>query len=103
MRLPTKEDRNKGGSPSAAGLIPGQMLSPFSNVWEYLTTSKTAAGKPRKMPRLSLKVDGTTFRLTANDDEASVYASWQGSSWDDLFLMFEEALATDTVPWKASK
>jgi hypothetical protein len=102
MRLPTKEDRSKAASPSGTALTAGQLLSPFSNVFEYLTTMSLPGGKQRKAPRLSLKCTGSGLRLTVNDDESCQYATWEGSCLDDLFLMFEEALATDQVPWRAS-
>jgi hypothetical protein len=102
MRLPTKEDRGKGPSPLSADLKPGQLLSPFSSCWEFLTTNVLPNGKARRLPRLSLTCDGKALRLTLNDEESSQYASWQATSPDDLFLMMEEALATDSVPWRPS-
>lgn len=102
MKLPTREDRDKALSRPEGSIRAGEMLSGFSAVFGYLTIRTLPNGSPRSLPNLSLKLDGSTWRLTVNDNESSMYVTFQGQTWEDLFLTFEAALEAEQVPWRPS-
>jgi hypothetical protein len=103
MALPEKRSKPTSSTESSSSALDAGFLTPFSEIWAFLTVTVYPDGRKRKTGRLSLSCDSDGIRLSLSDEETGQYASFLNPSVDDLFLAFEEGLGDGSVPWRVSK
>jgi len=100
LRKPTTlQDRN--GSSSHA-VSPGQLLAPFSSIWEFLTATSWEDGTSRIPGTLSLKLWSGALQVTLTDPSTGTYCCRSAATLDDVLLALEVALQDDTANWRKS-
>ncbi len=100
LQKPSTSRCTDGQSSSTAH--PGQMLSQFSELWEFLSRSAYADGSTRIPGTISLKCASAGIQVTLTDPSSSSYCCQTASSLDDAFLALEVGLKEGTLPWRAS-
>lgn len=100
LQKPSTSRSTDGQSSSTAH--PGQMLSQFSEIWEFLSRSVYADGSIRTPGTISLKCASAGVQVTLTDPSSSSYCCQTASSLDDAFLALEVGLKEGTLPWRAS-
>lgn len=97
---PSVSHANNGSS--SVTVNPGQLLAPFSELWEFLTKPKYADGTTRITGHLSLKCSAGKLQVTLTDQTSGSYCCLTGDSLDDVFLALEIGLKQNSLPWRAS-
>jgi len=92
-------DRN-GSLLSAAS--PGQLLTPFSELWEFLSKEQYADGQKRVTGTISLKCTSSGISVTLTDPTSGTYCCQSAPSLDDAFLALEVGLKEGNLPWRSS-
>src|SRR6266576_1571279 len=97
MSKPSTSPKTNGSLSSVA--VPGQLLGPFSELWEFLTGTKYADGTSRQPGLLSLKLSSTGLQVTLTDNSSGSYCCLTAMSLDDLFLSLEVGLKEGSLAW----
>lgn len=103
MALPTRKAPAERSTSSTSSALAAGLLTPYSEIWAFLTATAYPNGAKRRTGRLSLSCESASLRLSVTDEETGLYATFQGSSLDDCLLAFEAGLAAEEVPWRESK
>lgn len=100
LQKPSTSPKTNGSS--SAGVHPGQLLTPFSELWEFLTATQYADGTSRIPGTLSLKCTSEGLQGTLTDPTSASYCCRTGNSLDDVFLALELLLKDGTASWRSS-
>jgi hypothetical protein len=93
----------KKGTPlSSSTASQGQLLSQFSELWEFLSGTTYASGKSRLTGHLSLRLDVEGCKVTLTDPSTHSYCTRVGQSLDDVLLLFEVGLSEGSLKWLPS-
>lgn len=103
MVLPRRTTDSGSKRTSSSAALAAGALKEYSELWTFLTASVFPDGAKRKTGRLSLSCDAGALVLSLNDPESTQYATFQGTSLDDLLLTAEAKMAADEVNWRKSK
>jgi hypothetical protein len=103
MALPRKVDVAKGNGSLSSVAKTGTLLAQYVEVLAFLSATSYPDGQRRQTGSLSLRFDSGQWRLSATDTETSSYVTLEGSTPDDLLLLFEAGLSDGSLPWRASK
>jgi len=87
---------------SASNVSRCELLSAFSELWEFLTTNKYADGTARLTGQLSVKLVSGGLQVTLTDPTSATYCSLTATSLQDAFLSLEIGLKDGTLAWRAS-
>jgi len=97
----------------SVGLEPGKALPPlsvesvtlkkFPLLRFFLTATTYEGGEPRQPGRLWLDNDGLAFRITLFEPTAFAKAVLRANTLDDVFIVLEAFLASDSPPWMADE
>ncbi len=87
---------------SLSSLSPGQLLSSFSEIWEFLTKLSYQDGSPRHSGKVSLACSSAGLQVTLTDPSSNCYCCVTKNSLDDAFLALEVGLKEGTLAWRAS-
>ena len=93
--------RGANGSSSSVARI-GELLSQFSELWEFLSGTTYATGKPRQTGHLSLRLVSDGVQVTLTDPTSATYSTRVAVSLDEALLSLEVALKDGTLKWHAS-
>ena len=100
MQEPVVAKKGQGSSSSLARV--GQLLLPYSALWEFLSGSTYASGKPRLTGHLSLRSDAEGLKVTLTDPSTHSYCVRTAETLDDALLALEVALEDGTLKWLPS-
>ena len=92
----------RGSDLSSSAVSQGELLSQFSELWEFLSGSTYASGKPRLRGSLSLRLDADGVKVTLTDPSTRAYCTRSGKSLDDTLLALEVALKDGSLKWLPS-
>jgi len=81
---------------------PGELLKPFSELWEFLSKEAYSDGSKRMTGTISLKCTSSGISVTLTDPTSATYCCQSGDSLDDVFLALEIGLREGTLPWRPS-
>jgi len=87
---------------SSSSLSPGQLLSGFAEIWEFLTKPTYRDGSQRHLGKVSLAVSSGGLQVTLTDVTSNSYCCVTAASLDDAFLALEVGLKDGNLPWRAS-
>ncbi len=93
---------SKGTGSSCAVVSPGSLLSAFSEVWGFLTSTQYGDGAKREPGCISLKCSSNGLQVTLTDSTSGSFCCLTGNSLDDLFLNLEIGLKENSLPWRTS-
>ncbi len=96
MKRPTAAETSAEGSAPAKGDL--FLLTPL--LWEMLTTDKWEDGAKRERSSILLVCDGGTAKVWLNDKATGRTAWASGESFDAALLSLEQAIETNSVPWR---
>ena len=99
--LRPEKPANGAGSSSAA-VRPGQLLSPFSELWEFLVKPFYGDGTARMTGTLSLKCSSNGLQATLTDPTSGTYCCLTSDNPDDALLALEVGLKEGSLPWRSS-
>lgn len=100
MLEPQVARSGNGSSCSSARM--GELLSQFVELWEFLSGTTYATGKPRQTGHLSLRLVSDGVQVTLTDPTSATYSTRVAASLDDALLSLEVALKDGTLKWHAS-
>lgn len=100
MLEPQVARSGNGSSCSSAKM--GELLSQFVELWEFLSGTTYATGKPRLTGHLSLRLVSEGVQVTLTDPTSATYSTRVAASLDDALLSLEVALKDGTLKWHAS-
>ncbi len=92
----------KGSGTSSSSARVGELLAQFSELWEFLSGSTYASGKPRLTGHLSLRCEQEGVKVTLTDPSTHSYCTRTGESLDDVLLALEVALKEGSLKWLPS-
>jgi hypothetical protein len=92
------------GGDSTSSLIAKmpEWLSPFPELWEFLSKPLYKDGTPRQMGKVSLCLVSGGIQVTLTDPSSSTYCSRQYKNLEDALLELEVGLERGTLSWRAS-
>lgn len=102
MKIPEKRATTNGAAGCSLNASAAGLLSPFSELWAFLTGNAETDGKRRLPGKLSLSCAAGRLSLTLNDPQTGQYCHLDGEALDDLLLMAESGLADGSLPWRPS-
>lgn len=102
MAMLEPEVRKKGSASSLSSAKMGELLQPFSQLWEFLSGSTYASGKPRQTGHLSLRLTSEGVQVTLTDPTSHSYCTRVAASLDDVLLAIEVALSENSLKWLPS-
>lgn len=98
-----KPSASPRGTPSSSSDVSrGQLLGPFSELWEFLTVPTYADGTLRQVGTLSLKLSSGGFQVTLADPTSATYCCLTAPCLDDAFLAIECGLKDGSLAWRPS-
>ena len=94
-------------SPSASGasgsiVTRGELLKPYSELWEFLTGRTYSDGSSRASGCISVKCSQGGIQVTLTDPSSGSYCCLTAATLDDALLALEIGLGDGTAPWRAS-
>lgn len=87
---------------SSLSLSPGQLLSGFAEIWDFLTKPSYHDGTARLLGKVSLACCSGGLQVTLTDQSSNCYCCVTAKTLDDAFLALEVGLKDDSLPWRAS-
>jgi hypothetical protein len=97
--LPRKSlSPNAGQSSSSSALITG-LLSPYPELWAFLTASAHPDGTKRQTGRMSWSCERGCVKCSLTDEETNAFVCRSGSSVDELLALLERHLVAGTLEW----
>jgi hypothetical protein len=87
---------------SSSSVQRGQLLQPFSELWDFLTMTSYGDGKPRQPGHLSLRVGFNGLQVTLTDPSSRAYCCMTQPTLDDAFLALEIGLKDGSLAWRPS-
>jgi hypothetical protein len=87
---------------SCSNLSRGQLLSEFSEIWDFLTKPCYQDGSPRLPGKVSLACSSGGLQVTLTDQTSNCYCCVTTASLDDAFLALEMALKDGSIAWRPS-
>lgn len=103
MKIPERHAEASNGTGSSSKSLVAGLLTPFCEIWAFLTGTDSATGKKRQPGNLSLRLSSGQLAVTLNDAETCQYCSLMGDSLDDLLLLAEAGLSDGSLPWRPSQ
>jgi len=100
LHRPLPPASSNGTSSSSAKM--GSLLAEFSEVWEFLSSTRYADGAQRQTGQFSLRCEHNGLRGTLTDPSSSSYCSLTMESLDELLLAFEIGLKANSLDWRKS-
>ncbi len=100
MLRPTTSTSASGSSGSAVSRC--ELLTPFSELWEFLTKASYSDGTPRATGQISLKLASGGIQVTLTDPTSATYCCQTASSLQDAFLALEIGLKDGSLGWRPS-
>jgi len=102
MAMQEPQVRKKGVGSSTSSASQGELLQPFSELWEFLSGTTYASGTPRQTGRLSLCLDADGVKVTLTDPSSRSYCVRSAASLDDALLHLEVAMKEGSLKWLPS-
>lgn len=103
MVLPRKTASADSSGTSTSKSLDAGLLSPFSELWGFLTAMTYPDGVKRRTGRISLSCEKDMLGLLLTDDETSSYAFLNGTSLTELLEEAELRLADGSLSFRPSK
>jgi hypothetical protein len=103
MALPRKPAAVNGSASSTSKSLGAGLLSPFSELWGFLTTTQYEDGTKRQTGKLSVSCESGMLGLLLTDPETGQYAFLNGHSLDDLLLEAETRMGDGSLSWRPSR
>lgn len=100
LSKPNVASRDPGTSSSSCS--PGQLLSTFAEIWDFLTKPTYQDGTQRLLGKVSLACSSGGLQVTLTDPSSSSYCCLTAASLDDAFLALEVGLKDGSLPWRPS-
>ncbi len=100
MLRPTTSTSAIGSSGSVVNRC--ELLSAFSELWEFLTKASYSDGTPRQTGQMSLKLGSGGLQVTLTDPTSATYCCQTASSLQDAFLALEIGLKDNSLGWRPS-
>lgn len=100
LQKPSTSSSTNGQSLSEAQA--GQILSPFSELWDFLSRPKYSDGSPRETGTISLRWWSGQLQVTLTDPTSCSYCCQASPTLDDAFLALEIGLKEGNLPWRKS-
>jgi len=103
MVLPRKNAVANGSASSTSNALDPGPLTPFSELWGFLTQVLWEDGKPRLPGKITLSCDVDMLGLSLQDAETGQYAYLNGRSLGSLLEEAELRLADGSLSFRPSR
>jgi hypothetical protein len=102
MAMARPQPASNGDSTSSLSAKMPQWLSPFPEIWEFLSKPSYKDGTPRQLGKVSFGLNSGGLQMTLTDPTSSTYCSRCYQTMEDALLGFEVGLDDGSLTWKPS-